>query len=214
MEKCFRKIIAVTVAELMITMAVLGIIAVITVNGIKLINTTEKNWKTMSQKMAISIEDASTRILVNNAVLDDYLALADGEEHFSITDSDAASKMSKLYRKYLSEVDLNVNTQDEYFSKELTDYDRTSLGVKLKDIYSDFLYVNDGMLMGFRFYSSCNASEIYANPPTIKGKIQVDNICGSIFYDINAFKDPNKLGSDQYIIPIYKRGVKYNNDDM
>ena len=87
------------------------------------------------------------------------------------------------------------------------------MGIKLKDIYSEFFYVNDGILMGLRFYSGCNASEMYANPPLHKGKFQVDNICGSVFYDVNSFKEPNKLGSDQYIIPITKRGVKYSNEE-
>ena len=212
MKKSFKKS-GFTLAEMLITLAIIGVIAIIYSAGLNLIDPTEKKWQTLSEKMAINIEDATTSILTNNAVLDDFLSIADGADHFSITDSDATAKMAKLYRKYLSDISMDVDTTKDYFSKELLDYNKTSLGIKLKDTYSEFFYVNDGMLMGLRFYSSCDATEQYANPPEHKGKFQIDKICGSIFYDVNAYAKPNKLGSDQYIIPIYKRGVKYANDN-
>ena len=207
-----EKISAFTISELMIVLVIIGLIAILYATTVKLDYQAEKNWRTLSEKMAVNFEDATTSILANNAVLDDFLSLVNGRDHFSITDEDATSKMAKLYRKYLSDVILDVDTSKSYFSEELKDYNRTSLGIKLKDIYSEFFFVNDGILLGLRFYSSCEASEEFANPPAHKGKFKVDNKCGSVFYDINGFKKPNKLGSDQYIIPIYKRGVKYSND--
>ena len=212
MNMRIKELRAFTLTEAVITLVIIGFLAALYVAGIQLYNPTEKNWKTLSEKMIISFEDASTEILTNNAVLDDFLSLADGKDHFSIEDNNVTPKMAKLYRKYLSDVVLNVDMTNNYFDRELTDYDKTSLGIKLKDIYSEFFFVNDGILMGLRFYSSCKASEEFANPPSHKGKYKVDDICGSVFYDVNAFKKPNKLGSDQYIVPIYKRGIKYSND--
>lgn len=200
-------------AEAVIVMAILGFIAILYNASVQLYNPTEKNWQTLSKKMATNFEDATTSILLKNATLDDFTSLADGNDHFSINDSDATPKMAKLYRKYLSDIILDVDTSKEYFNQELTDYNKTKLGIKLKDIYSEFFFVNDGVLMGLRFYPTCNSSEMYANPPLHKGKFQVDGICGSVFFDVNAYKEPNKLGSDQYIIPIYNRGIKYSNDD-
>ncbi|MBQ8475723.1 prepilin-type N-terminal cleavage/methylation domain-containing protein, partial [bacterium] len=211
--KCVKKLLAFTIAEVLIVLAILGVIAALYTASVMLYNPTEKNWQILSKKMATNFEDATTSILLNHTTLDDFQALVDGDDHFSINDNDSAKKMAKLYRKYLSDIQLNVDTSKDYFSKPLTDYDKTSLGIKLKDIYSEFFYVNDGILMGLRFYPDCESSEIYANPPLHKGKFQVDNICGSVFFDVNAYKEPNKLGSDQYIIPIYKRGIKYTNDE-
>ncbi len=212
MKNNFKKL-GFTLSEAIIVIAIIGLIATLCVAGLRFFNPTEKNWRTLSEKMAVNFEDATTQIFVNNAVLDDFTNLVDGKDHFSIEDSDATPKMANLYRKYLSDIVMNVDMTNEYFSKDLLDYDKTSLGINLKDTYSEFFYVNDGMLMGLRFYSSCNASEMNANPPEHRGKFQVDGICGSVFYDVNAFQKPNKLGSDQFIIPIYKRGVKYTSDN-
>ena len=93
--------------------------------------------------------------------------------------------------------------------------------------YDDFLRIKDGS--GYFSIEDANItkrmSNLYANylsdvkygvdfanPPEHKGRYPVYDVCGSIFYDINSFKKPNKLGSDQYILPIYKRGIKYNNE--
>ena len=67
------------------------------------------------------------------------------------------------------------------------------------------------MLVGDKFYGSCDATENLANPPLERKKYAVTEICGSVFYDVNAYKKPNKLGSDQYIIPVGLRGMKYDN---
>ena len=65
------------------------------------------------------------------------------------------------------------------------------------------------MIIGFRTYEGCDKTEKNVNPPKFKRKYELPNICGSIFYDINAYGKPNKLGSDQFIIPFDKRGIKY-----
>ena len=101
---------------------------------------------------------------------------------------------------------------DRYFTGPLLNYDKTSTGNALKDTYSNFIYTNDGVVIGFRTYTSCATTETNANPPTYRGKYSVANSCGSIFYDINGFKGPNKLGSDQYIIPLGLQGIKYEDN--
>ena len=196
-------------------MVVIGAIAILSVPIMKIIRPTESGWVTMSQKMAEHLETAASMILLNHSSYDSFLRIKDGKDsYFSIEDADATPRMSALFRSYLSDIALGVNMSRDYFSQEIIDYNKTSTGVILKDAYSDFFYVNDGMLIGFRFYQSCNSTEQNANPPMHKGRFSVNEICGSIFYDINSYNEPNKLGSDQYVLPVYKRGIKYNNDDM
>lgn len=213
MKKYFKKFNGFTLAEALITMVIIGAIALLSLGQIKIINPQEKGFLTLSQKMAEYLEQATTEILLYHSSYDDFTRIKLDDGYFSIEDKDAIDKMAKLYRKYMSNIDMNVDLTNEYFTKEILNYKRKSLGIKLKDTYSNFFFVNDGMLMGLKFYGSCNSSEPYATPPDHRESFQVDEICGSIFYDINAFKDPNKLGSDQFILPIYKRGIKYSNDD-
>ena len=81
----------------------------------------------------------------------------------------------------------------------------------LKDAYSAFFHVNDGMLMGFRFYKGCDKTERFTNPPLVREEYEVNNICGSIFFDINSYGKPNRLGADQYILPVGLKGLEYEN---
>ena len=106
-------------------------------------------------------------------------------------------------------MDVNVDTSKEYFSNELVDYNGTSLGINLKDTYSNFFFMYNGTLMGMRLYDSCQAEEENAITPDSKEVYHVNNICGSIFYDVNGRAKPNKLGLDQYIIPFTPYGVRY-----
>ena len=211
MEKYIKKI-AYTISEIIITIIIMGIILGITITAIKIYNLNDKNFKILSWKMAENIESATLQILLNHSSYDDFLRIKDGSGYFSIEDANITKRMSNLYANYLSDVKYGVDLNNDYFSSKIFDYNRSSTGEKLKDAYSNFFYVTDGMVIGFRFYQGCNSTEQNANPPEHKGKYPVYKVCGSIFYDINSFKKPNKLGSDQYILPIYKRGIKYNNE--
>ena len=108
----------------------------------------------------------------------------------------------------------SVDTSDKYFANNLINYKREATSVKLADDYKNLFYAADGTLFGIRTYNSCTSTENIANPPNDRETSSVTNICGSIFFDVNGFKKPNKLGSDQYIIPIDKRGIKLANDNI
>ncbi len=205
---------AFTLTEAIIVIVIFGVIAILAYPTLLTINPNEKSWDTMSVKMAEYIEQATSEILLFHSSYDDFLRIkdTDNKTYFSIEDKGATERMAGLYRKYLSDVAMNVNTNREYFSEKIKDYNGKTTSEPIKTAYSNFFYVNDGMIIGFRFYESCSATEKNSNPPKHKGKFEVNNVCGSIFYDINAYKKPNKLGSDQYILPVYSRGIKYNND--
>ena len=52
------------------------------------------------------------------------------------------------------------------------------------------------------------------NPPEETVNYEVTESCGSVFYDVNAYKKPNKLGSDQFIIPVGLRGMQFDNGSI
>lgn len=93
---------------------------------------------------------------------------------------------------------------------EIFAYNKSTIG-KLTDSYSNFFYLQDGNLLGFKFYGNCTSMGSYSTPPNYTSAISIDDICASIFVDVNGTKNPNKLGSDQYIIPIDSRGIKFDN---
>lgn len=192
-------------------MVILGVIAVIIIPQLALNKPTKEGQETLAKKMAEYLTQASTEILIYHAGLDDFTSLKDNEGVFSIEDAGVTKRMAELYQRYLSDVDLKINTSKSYFSQDLKDFDNKPIGLKLNDAYSDFFFVNDGMIIGFRLYSGCEATEENSIPPTFRQRMAVDDVCGSVFYDTNAFGKPNKLGTDQFIIPLGKRGIKYEN---
>jgi prepilin-type N-terminal cleavage/methylation domain-containing protein len=71
-------------------------------------------------------------------------------------------------------------------------------GVKRIDSYKSHatLILNNGTLASFRLYSSsCNDTRSPNN----------DN-CGNVYFDINGFKGPNKIGKDIYVLRVLRRG--------
>ena len=213
-KKCEFTKKAFTLTEAIITMLMIGLIAILCTGGIKLLNPSESAMNTSAIKMAQYIDQALLQIIINHCSFDDLSKINDRDGHFSIEDLDATMRISRMFQENMSDIALGVDMNREYFSKPLLDYNRTSVGSSIKSLYSHFYYVNDGMLIGYRTYGTCNAIETNANPPDNRGRFSVEGICGSIFYDINAYKGPNKLGSDQYIIPLQKRGTKYSNEDV
>ena len=203
---------AFTFTEALLVLVLLGVIAAITIPQLLADDPTKKGWDTKADKMVGYLIQASTEILLLNAGLDDFTRLSLDHTIFSIEDADASPKISKLYSNYISHIAGRIDLSKEYFSKEIVDYKRVSTGEVLKDAYNSFLYTNDGIITGFRTYGSCLSTETHANPPAFRTTQSVPNICGSIFIDVNGYSRPNKLGSDQYIIPIDKHGVKFEDN--
>ena len=212
MKKCVKKLKGFTITEAILVIILIGVIAAITIPQILVNNPTKKGWDTLADKTVGYLMQASTQILINDAPLDDFTRLTLDGSTFSVEDVDATPKMAKIYTKYLASAKSKVDPSHEYFSNPLKDYEDNILADSLSDVYSDFFYSNDGVIMGFRFYAGCTNEEVNANPPTYRRKYSVPNVCGSIFFDINGYKKPNKLGSDQYIIPVGKRGIKYEDN--
>ena len=209
MSKNIKKV-AFTLSEAMIVIVIMGVIGAILIPQWKAVNPTQRGWTTIANKMAVNLTQATTEMLALNASLDDLTILRQGDKVFSIADSNVTPKMADLFMQYLSNIDMRVDTTKEYFSQDILDYKRNPTGDKINS-YSNFHFAQDGILIGYKFYGTCAATEKNANPPEETVKYEVTESCGSVFYDVNAYKKPNKLGSDQYIIPVGIRGMKYDN---
>lgn len=207
-----KKSRAFSLSSALIAIVIMGVIGVIVIPQWQAFNPTRTGWDTLANKMSIYLNEATVNMLSLNSGTDDIEVLTDNGKSFKLSDANSTASLANLFTQYLSKINMNVDTSKEYFSQEILDYKKKPIGEKLKDSYSNFHFAADGILVGYRLYGSCKATEKNTNPPGEKEKYEVNNICGSVFFDVNAYKKPNKLGSDQYIIPIGIHGMKYNNE--
>lgn len=214
MKKCFKKLTAFSMSDAIVAIVLMGLIGTILIPQWKAFNPAQKGWDSTAKKVASNLTVATTNMLSLNASLDDLTHLKHGGLVFSIEDADVTPKMANLFSEYMSKVDTVVDMSKEYFSQDILDYKRNSTGVKLKDAYSNFHFTTDGVLMGYHFFGTCDGIEQNTNLPLERAKHAVTESCGSVFYDVNAYKKPNKLGSDQYIIPVDKRGMKFDEGSL
>jgi len=214
MKKYIKKHNGFSLSDAIVAIVLMGVIGGILIPQWKAFNPTQKGWDSTASKVSSNLTLATTNMLSLNASLDNLTVLKHGNLVFSIEDADATPKMANLFAEYMSKVDAPVDMSKEYFSQNILDFKRNSTGEVLKDAYSNFHFTTDGVLMGYRFYGTCNGIEKNANPPMERAKYEVTESCGSVFYDVNAYKKPNKLGSDQYIIPVGIRGMKFDNGSI
>lgn len=201
---------AFTLTETLVILLIMAIIFAIYMSVYSVPNPTKEGWTTISEKTEIALEQASTGILLNNCIYDDYKKMRDSNGYFSIEDKNIEKRFSDLYKRYLQDVDINIDSTNEYFSKNIKGAKKELSNVPLKDLYNNFFLIQDGVLVGFRLYNSCSATEKLTSPAGYNGVYETNDICGSIFYDVNSYAKPNKLGLDQHIVAIYSRGLKYD----
>ena len=203
------KIAAFTLSEVLVTLLIMAFIFAAVITGMKFLNHTEKGLKTLSDKTLQNIDSTLSQIMLHDCVYDDFSKIKFNDDYFSLEDNNASEKFSKLFQKYLKSVDTAINYNDKYFSNAVVDYKKNPVGINLKDNYNNFFVTQDGILIGFRFYDNCKAAENNAVLPSEKQRFSIDNVCASIFYDVNGIQKPNKLGYDEFIVPIDEKGIKY-----
>ena len=200
---------AVTVSEAIVTMIILGIIAAIVIPAIHHRNPVRDGRETLVIKASEAINQAVVQIITNNSVFGNFLRITDGQTFFSIEDDEARDRIPGMFKYYIQYLDLPIDLNHEYYNLELQDVQKHKLGASLKDLYSNFFWNQNGVLIGFRFYDDCNQTELNSNAPPQRGVYVTENVCASIFFDVNGFEKPNLIGNDQFIMPINKIGIVY-----
>ena len=200
-----------TLSEALIVIAIIGVITAVYNIGIKVIDVAQKGFDVKANKTVENIDQVFNLIFAHHSESFDLTDLHDNSGNFSVTNSGVTTRFANFFKMYLVNADFHdVNDPElkDYFASTIMDYNRTSTGLTLKTAYSDFLATANGSIYGFRLYQSCSANETNANPPFARGRKTISGICGSVFYDVNGFSPPNKLGSDQYIVPFDSQGAK------
>ncbi len=186
-----------TLAETLITLAIIGVCAAMLITTIKNINPNEKSNIVMARKAVGNFAEATKQVLLFNSSTKKMDSLNCGT---STDDDDDATKQANakcvmdLYSKYLQVVKKKSS-------------DSTGLGGQY---YGELI---DGLLFGIEYDSRCALKEgetIQILPPDegVTSEVIVSGACAIIYYDVNGTRDPNIVGKDRFSIPVRKTGVK------
>ena len=202
MKNAFNK--AFTMAEAILVMTILGIIATIMITTLKPAEFKEKALKTLYKKVLSEIDTATTQILINNSREGDMnqLFLDSSSGYFSFGSD--WNKTQQLFKKYLS------TTRQPYDSSiQMGSFSTSVQGSPTANSQTPPFHLKDGALVFL------GTGEKYQVSPSASGTITVDgcemskSLLGLITVDINGEEEPNTPYKDQFNFPISSKGIEY-----
>lgn len=179
---------AFTMAEAILVMTILGIIATIMITSLKPAQFKDKGFSIMANKVLSEIDTSVTQILVNDSKYGKLDNLLDENVMFSFSAADKAANLENLFKKYLT-----ATRKDVTGTYCATD---TTFSFALKD----------GACMGVKMGKVDAAATIFPGEDTTTS---VTAEYGVIKFDINSEEEPNVLGKDQFLLPIAAEGIEY-----
>ena len=192
---------AFTMAEAILVMTILGIIATIMITTLKPADFQDKGLKVLAQKVLNNIDNATTQLLMNNS--------ADGTfdnvyPHNSTTafatstnTDDNATALRTLYQGYVATTRKScTNTTD---CGECGDTTKYKAG----------FYMKDGSCMAFGLGAASRDTIFPGETGGVKTLTDQQATRGVIFFDINGLEGPNVAGKDQFLVPFGKDGIDY-----
>lgn len=183
---------AFTLAEVLITLGIIGVVAALTVPTL-VVNAQTKGYKEGFKKNFSSISSATLMIKQDN---NETLANA-----FS-----SVAGLRDEYKKYLKTTKSCNDSTSEGCWHSLNNWEQYD-GAKNGNISSPGMVLADGTLLVFEdsyFSAPCQASTITT----------LTNVCNNIMIDVNGFKKPNMIGKDIYFVWILSNAVKpWGNDN-
>ena len=189
---------AFTMAEVILVMVILGIIATIMITTLKPQSSKDQGLAIQAKKVVSELDGAASRILMNDTKLGNFTELVDPTDKtkdFSTSTTGNGAKLGQLFKKYLTATrtqckdatcpcfgqgEENGGGNSEFFLKDGT---RVAIKTGLVDVDSIFPGESDSV--------SGTASN------------------GFIFIDINGAEEPNALSKDQFYIPLGTEGINY-----
>ena len=196
--------LAFTMAEAILVMTILGIIATIMITTLKPAEFKEKALKTLYKKVLSEIDTATTQILINNSREGDMnqLFLDSSSGYFSFGSD--WNKTQQLFKKYLS------TTRQPYDSSiQMGSFSTSVQGSPTANSQTPPFHLKDGALLFL------GTGEKYQVSPSSSGTITVDgcemskSLLGIITVDINGEEEPNTPYKDQFNFPISSKGIEY-----
>ena len=195
---------AFTMAEAILVMTILGIIATIMITTLKPAKFKDKGLKILYKKVLAEIDTATTQILIKNSATGKMNSLFLDNESTTFTFNSDLTKTTKLYKKYLASTRKQYDT-----TKNLGTFSKIVQQSSTSATLSPPFYLKDGALIFL------GAGEKYQLDSSQSGNVNVEgcempkSLLGIMMVDINGEEKPNTLYKDQFLLPIGKNGIEY-----
>lgn len=178
---------AFTMAEAILVMTILGIIATIMITTLKPTEFKEKGLRILGKKVLSEIDTATSQILINNSQMGTMATLykAGTAEVFAAEDS--PDDMGVLYKTYLTATRETV-PEDSFCSNGANKF-----------------YLKDGACMGI----ADTTTELETIFPGETANYSVTPKRGVIYVDTNGIEEPNVIGKDQFVFPLANEGIMF-----
>ena len=191
-------------AEAILVMTILGIIATIMITTIRPAEFKQKALKTLSKKVFSEIDSTMTQITINNTKTGqmDKLFIDNEDSHFSFGSD--YSKIEQLFKKYLA------TTRKEYSaSDKLGTFKTIVTNSPTSASQSPPFYLKDGALVFLGTGEKYGVSLDSTGTIDVEGCIMPKSLLGIVSVDINGEDEPNVAYQDQFHFPIGLNGVEY-----
>jgi len=196
---------AFTLAEVLITLGIIGIVAAMTIPTLQ--NNSQKTQYVTGLKKAYSNTQQAFKMIMADEGVNDfgYISLFDGT---SFDNPERNNKIDELIKKFFNVIksckygDASCQIHGYKYLDGTNNGDSLSIGF--------IFYTADGMAFSLYLYDSCVTSPHYPEYVQIKG------ICGDLAVDINGIKKPNQWGRDIFSFYIGSNGSlmpRYGVDD-
>lgn len=190
---------AFTLAEVLITLGIIGIVAAMTLPAVIQKNT-EKETVTKLKKFNSTMNQAFMMAKNEHGEIENWgLSTAGMSEEPSedelINHNATRNKFLQIMTKYLKVT--RICKQGE---NECKKYTRYSLDGTIFQTFAPMIILNDGMsIVGINVTSGSCSSNFGTSS-------QLQHVCGEIFVDLNGPKPPNKTGKDVFLFYYTKYG--------
>ena len=184
----FKK--AFTMAEAIIVMTILGIIATIMISTMKPTEFRDRGFAVLAKKVLGQVDAATTQIIFNNAW---------------------NSSMANLYNPTNASLQYSFSSNCawtmDYYKKYLVGTREAVAGAHCKKGTTSMM-LKDGSCLGF---GAAAANSWIPGESASVAKVTTGDKTeiGAIYIDLNDDDEPNIYGKDQYILPISKDGIAY-----
>lgn len=185
-----KKNFAFTLAEVLMTLAIIGIISVMIMPSINYVNYRKKTDAIEGRKLYGVVRKLTAQILIK-------------EKDFKDLQCSNVKEANECFKyQYTKRMGVNVDCPQEICFSE------PALETFLIDKKPSYVKLKDSSIMGFAYLDSgCRAVVKYKEMTDSPIKVASD-ICGVILYDVNGSKPPNKLGEDRFCVAIGEYGIK------
>ena len=187
---------AFTMAEAILVMTILGIIATIMITTLKPAEYKDRGLAILAKKVLSEVDTATTQILINNSAAGNTSTLYEPGTStvFTFANSNQADNIGKLYKRYLTATRKPCNDAN----------------CPCNSLANKF-YLKDGACLGISAGApSANIQTIFPGENTVTEIAPPSH--GYIFFDTNGEEEPNVMGKDQFLLPIGAEGIQYATD--